>query len=68
MLIWLVFRNFITDPMILAITVIVSAMPVAATTVMFSKQYGQDDVKAAKGVFITTLVSIVTIPAITMLF
>lgn len=67
-LIWLVFRNFITDPMILAITVIVSAMPVAATTVMFSKQYGQDDVKAAKGVFITTLVSIITIPAITMLF
>lgn len=67
-LIWLVFKNFITDPMILAITVIVSAMPVAATTVMFSKEYGQDDVKAAKSVFITTLISILTIPAITMLF
>lgn len=67
-LIWFLFKNFITNPMILAITVIVSAMPVAATTVMFSKEYGQDDVKAAKGVFITTLISIVTIPAITMLF
>ena len=67
-LIWLAFRNIIADHMILAITVIVAAMPVAATTVMFSKQYGQDDVKAAKGVFITTLVSIITIPAITMLF
>lgn len=67
-LIWFVFKNFITDPMILAITVIVSAMPVAATTVMFSKEYGQDDVKGAKAVFITTLISILTIPAITMLF
>ena len=67
-LIWFIFRNFITNPMILAITVIVSAMPVAATTVMFSKEYGQDDVKAAKAVFITTLFSIVTIPVITMLF
>lgn len=66
--IWFIFKNFITNPMILAITVIVSAMPVAATTVMFSKEYGQDDVKAAKAVFITTLFSIITIPAITMLF
>ena len=66
--IWFIFKNFIPNPMILAITVIVSAMPVAATTVMFSKEYGQDDIKAAKSVFITTLISIVTIPAITMLF
>lgn len=66
-ILFFVFRMFISDPMILAVTIVVAAMPVAATTVMFSKEYGQDDVKAAKGVFMTTLISIITIPLIVWL-
>ena len=65
---WLLLRNFITDPFVLGLSVIISAMPVGITAVMFSNEYGQDAELAARGVFITTLTSFITIPIITILF
>lgn len=58
----------IQDPYILGITLIMLAMPVANSAVLFSSEYGGDVELAAKSVFITTLMSVVTIPAIVSIF
>lgn len=50
------------DPMIKGITLIILAMPVANGAVLFAKTYQQDEFLAAKTVFISTLLGIVTIP------
>lgn len=58
----------ISDLMIRGITLIILAMPVANGAVLFAKRYGQDEFLAAKTVFISTLLAIVTIPALVYLF
>ncbi|MEG1862020.1 MAG: AEC family transporter [Oscillospiraceae bacterium] len=57
---------FIADPTILGITTIVIAMPVGTIAVMFSNQYEGNVKLAAKGIFITTICSFVTIPLLCM--
>ncbi len=49
------------------VVVILSAMPVAVTTVIFAEQYGADSGLASKSVGVTTLLSIVTIPLFILL-
>lgn len=63
-----VLKIFITNKMILGITLIMIAMPVANTAVLFATKYNQDVELAAKNVFITTLVSVVSIPLLVYLF
>ena len=58
----------IQDPLILGITLIMISMPVANSAVLFATQYEGDVSLAAKTVFMTTLLSIVTIPVIVALF
>ena len=53
---------FIRDPLIQGITLVNIAMPVGNSAVLFAKQYGGDVELAAKSIFITTLVSVFTIP------
>lgn len=62
-----VLRLVITSEYILGIVVIIIAMPVAALSVILSYTYGQDTALAAKSVFITTLVTVFTIPLIAAL-
>lgn len=64
-LIRFIFGLFISDPMILGIVVIVTAMPVASNLVMLCHQYGGDSTLLAKASFLTTTLSIFTIPFIT---
>lgn len=64
LLTWLVLRNFITNELILGVTVIVIAMPAATSTVLFANIYHKNTELAAKSVFITTLASLITIPII----
>lgn len=59
-----ILRPLISDPLILGLTVIMIAMPVANTTNIFANRYGGNVALAAKGIFITTLCSFVTIPVI----
>lgn len=66
-LIWLIGRLFITDAMILGITVIISAMPCAAVTIMLCNEYDNDAQTAAKYVFVSTVLSVFTIPAVAFL-
>lgn len=59
---------FIQDSLILGVSLIMIAMPVANTAVLFATEYQKDVALAAKSVFMTTLLSIITIPLIVALF
>lgn len=58
----------IRDAFVLGITFIILAMPVANSAVLFSTEYGGDVKLAAKLVFITTLLSVASIPLMVYLF
>ena len=64
---YLLLKNFIANPYILGIAVIIIAMPVATSAVLFANRYDNNVPLATKGVFITTLASVVTIPLISYL-
>lgn len=51
----------------LGVAVVLSGMPAAANTVMMSKEYGGNDILAAEGVFISTMLSALTIPLLMLL-
>ena len=64
LLVYGVFHPFISNELIFGTIVLVNAMPCAATTVMFAEQYESNSEMAAQHVFITTLLSVLTIPVI----
>lgn len=64
LLVWGILRLFITNEIILVIATTMAAMPVAANSTLLCLQYDGNDKLSAKAVFITTLVSVVTIPLI----
>ena len=61
-LVWLALRPFDMNPLILGVTVVISAMPVATMTTLLAAKYGEDEELAASGVFLSTLMSLATIP------
>ena len=67
LLLWLPFTWVIKNGLLLNITYILSGMPVANTAVLFATNFGGDDKLAAKSVFLTTLISLVTVPVILMI-
>lgn len=67
MLIWMGGRIFIQNEMILGVLVIIAAMPCASVTVMLCNEYGNDAKLAAKYVFVSTVLSVVTIPIMAFL-
>lgn len=62
-----VIAYFVTDPLLRGITLVNVAMPVANSAVLFANEYGGNVELAAKSVFITTLISVITIPLIVSL-
>lgn len=63
----LIGRLLIRDNMLLCVLVLASAMPVASNVVMLRKEAGGDDACITRGVFLTTLLSVVTIPLVSVL-
>lgn len=57
-------RLFVHNDLIVGVTVALVAMPAATNTTMMCAQYGGDTDTAAKGIFVSTLLSIFTIPLI----
>ncbi|WP_446899407.1 AEC family transporter [Clostridium sp. LBM24168] len=55
------------DSLMLQITVVIEAMPVAVLSPILAQRYGSDEKLASKSVFITTIVSMITIPIIVIL-
>lgn len=61
------FSPFVDNYLILGAAVITTAMPVATNAAMLSMEYGGDETLASKGIFISTVLSIFTMPLIIML-
>lgn len=62
MLVFLVLKGLGKEGFLLTIPVIITAMPAAANTAIIAVRYNSDYHLASKAIFISTLISIVTIP------
>lgn len=60
--VYLCLRPIMGDSMVLGVMVVIMAMPIATNFTMLSAQYGGDQKLAASSVFLTTLLSVITIP------
>ena len=60
----LVIRQFITNELLVAVCMIMLATPVARMAVMLAGQYDRNVELASKGVAITTILSVITIPVV----
>lgn len=65
--VWLVLRLFGVEGMLLNIPVLIAAMPAAVNTAIIASKYGSDYQLAAKLIYISTLLSVVTIPIVVRL-
>ena len=63
----LVFSLFVKDEMLLGLVTLIAAMPSASFVSLLAAEYEKNEVLAAEGVFLTTILSVVTIPLMTML-
>ena len=63
-----ILNYFISSPLVLGVALINLAMPVGNSAVLFANEYNGDVALAAKSVFITTLISVFTIPLIVAMF
>ena len=66
-IVWAILRLFITDSLTLGVMVVLSALPAATNTVLISSKYGGDESTAASGLFVSTLLSLVTLPILLQL-
>lgn len=66
-IVWAVLRLFITDPLILGVMVVLSALPAATNTVLICSKYNGDESTAASGLFLSTVLSLVTLPILLQL-
>lgn len=67
LLILVCFGPFVDNRLILGAAVITTAMPVATNAAMLSMEYGGDETLASKGIFISTVLSLLTMPLIIIL-
>lgn len=67
MAVFFLLRLFVTDEMMLYVAVVIAAMPVATNSTMISHQYGGDAETTSAGVFLSTALSIGTIPLVVWL-
>jgi predicted permease len=61
-----VFSPLLNDPLILGVIVVTAGMPAAVNTVMLASEHRVHPDLAAQGVFITTLISVFTLPLLAM--
>ncbi|WP_343250635.1 AEC family transporter [Diplocloster hominis] len=66
-LFWLVGHLFIENPIVLGLLVIIAGMPCASITAMFAIEYHSDADTASRYVFMTTLMSFLSIPVLALL-
>lgn len=65
--VYLVLTPFVNNTLFVAVAVLLASMPVAANAVLLAEEYEVDSTFASKGVFISTILSIVTVPVIAAL-
>ena len=67
LIVLVVLKLFNINDMLIGIPVIITAMPAAANSAIFAAKYGNDYHMGSQAVFISTLLSMITIPLIVML-
>ncbi len=60
----LILKGFAVDPMVKSVFIYELAMPVGALVLMINRNYGENELVSSKGIVITTILSIITIPLI----
>ncbi|AIQ75848.1 hypothetical protein PODO_22715 [Paenibacillus odorifer] len=65
---WFILQFFIHDAMILGIAVILTSLPTAGNVSMLCLEYDADVELVTKGIFMSTIFSLVTIPVLLFLF
>ena len=60
-------KPFVADPTMLGVCLVMLSTPVGSMTAMMAQQYGGDYEMASKGVALTTILSVATIPLVSML-
>lgn len=63
-IVWSILHLFVTDPLILGVMVVLSALPAATNTVLICSKYNGDQSTAASGLFVSTLLSLLTLPVL----
>lgn len=66
-IIWALFGLVIKDPVLLGLVTIMAGMPVAVNATMFCIQFNGNEKLASSGVFLTTILSAVSIPFVSYL-
>lgn len=64
---YFILKQVIDDPLLIGVTVIVLAMPIATLSVILANEYEREITLSTQAVFITTLASVFTIPLIAAL-
>lgn len=64
LLVWIILVPFHLDKLLVSVCVIMSGMPAGSTTSILADQYGGDSMFASQMTFVSTLLSIVTIPVL----
>jgi malate permease and related proteins len=59
-----IFKYFGVEGMLLGIPVLILAMPGAANTALIAEKYGSNSIFASRAVFLTTVLSLLTIPLV----
>ena len=62
LLAYAVLRHVLTNEFALCVLTVLLCMPIATNTTILSYQYGADETAASSGVFVSTLLSLLTIP------
>lgn len=62
-----VIRLFVTDPVVLGVLIILSAMPAASLSAVYAEKYGADSAFASRAVMLTTAASLITVPLVALL-
>lgn len=68
LLTWIVLHSFISDPVIIGVTVILCGLPTAGNISMLCADYNSNVELVTKGMFISTICSFVTIPLLMLIF
>ena len=64
LLLWLIIKPAISDPVLAPTLLLLACMPVANTTSLFATEYGGEEKLASEGIFLSTLFSLVSFPLI----
>jgi predicted permease len=63
----IIVKAIVKEPLLVDVLFIILAMPVGSMVAMFAEQYCEDGTLSSKGVALTTVLSVLTIPILSQL-